>query len=386
MSTEPIVIVALLAANVVVAEWLARHTPLRHLGSALLVIVTTAVCANVGLMPTYGGTPVYDAVFGPVARMGIFWLLLGVRIGDLRKAGGPMVVMFLIGSAGTMLGVLAGIAAAGGAEAFGEHFAALGGMFVGTYTGGSVNFQAVALHYRVVEDAVLFGGANLVDSAMTTIWMAACVVLPRVLRPRWPSRGSSWPVPRATTEIDTTRLDEETADPTDVGIAITLGGAAVWFSDWGATWTLATLGIEIPSMIVLTTVAIVLAQLSPIQRLRGTRVLGMFAVMVFLAVIGALCDVEKLAESGRIGVSLCIFVATAVAVHGMFTFGLARLLRLDVDVAAVASQANIGGGTTALALARGLGRPDLVLPAILVGSLGTGLGTYLGFFTARLLS
>ncbi len=50
---------------------------------------------------------------------------------------------------------------------------------------------------------------------------------------------------------------------------------------------------------------------------------------------------------------------------------------------AVASQANIGGGTSALALARSLNRPDLVLPAILIGSLGLALGTYLGFFTAE---
>ena len=38
-----------------------------------------------------------------------------------------------------------------------------------------------------------------------------------------------------------------------------------------------------------------------------------------------------------------------------------------------------------VALARSLGRPDLVLPAILVGSLGTALGTYLGFAVAEWL-
>ncbi|MEM9456015.1 MAG: DUF819 family protein [Myxococcota bacterium] len=66
--------------------------------------------------------------------------------------------------------------------------------------------------------------------------------------------------------------------------------------------------------------------------------------------------------------------AAVIGVHGALVFGVTRLLRLDPDVAAVASQANIGGGTTALALARGLGRGDLVLPAILVGSLGTFVG------------
>ena len=52
----------------------------------------------------------------------------------------------------------------------------------------------------------------------------------------------------------------------------------------------------------------------------------------------------------------------------------------------VASQAGVGGSTTALALARSLGRPDLAAPGILVGSLGTALGTYLGFAMAGWLA
>ncbi len=121
------------------------------------------------------------------------------------------------------------------------------------------------------------------------------------------------------------------------------------------------------------------------QRSRGVRVTGWLAVMIFLAVIGSLCDVSALAQIGRLGGRLIVFVSVLVAVHGLVVFGLAGLLRVDWDMAAVASQANIGGSTSVLALARSLGRSDLVLPAILVGALGNGLGTYLGFLTASWL-
>ena len=140
------------------------------------------------------------------------------------------------------------------------------------------------------------------------------------------------------------------------------------------------------SVLILTTIALVLAQIPAVARLQGTRLLGMFAVYLFLAVIGAFCDLVRLAEMGGTGFLLLGFAATLVVVHGVVTFGAARALRLDPDVAAVASQANVGGGTSALAVARSLGRPDLVLPGILVGSLGNALGTFLGFWVAAVLA
>jgi uncharacterized membrane protein len=52
---------------------------------------------------------------------------------------------------------------------------------------------------------------------------------------------------------------------------------------------------------------------------------------------------------------------------------------------AIASQANVGGSTTALALARSFARDDLVLPGVLVGSVGTAIGTFVGFWVVGLL-
>ena len=130
----------------------------------------------------------------------------------------------------------------------------------------------------------------------------------------------------------------------------------------------------------------VLAQVPAVSTLPGSQLLGMTTVYVFLAVIGAFCDVAALRDVGQLGVHIAIVASTCVAVHGGVVFGAARLFRVDPDIAAVASQANIGGGTSALALARSLGRPDLVLPAVLVGSVGTALGTFIGFAVAHLLA
>ena len=178
--------------------------------------------------------------------------------------------------------------------------------------------------------------------------------------------------------------DTEKLHPADLALLLAMGGGARWISNRLAE-ALASVGLAIPSIILLTTLALILAQFPVVNRLRGTKVLGMFAVYLFLAVIGAFCDLAALRDIGSLGLTLLVFVTIAVLTHGLVAFGGAALLRLDWEVAAVASQANVGGATSALALARSLGRSDLVLPGVLVGSLGYGLGTYLGFLTAEFL-
>lgn len=359
--TQPVLVAAVIAACVLVSQWLVDRTPLRHAGVALLVIVVTAVVSNLGIIPT-GSSPVYDGIFGHVAPLSIFWLLLGVNLRAVLKAGPRLLLLFVVGAAGTTLGVVVALAILGEAP-FGAQTPAMAGMFAATYIGGSANFNALALHYEIVETGPLYAGAMAVDSGITALWMAATIALPRWLGGR---------VGEGVT-ADAEDPDREAVAPRDLALLLTLGLGCAWASAALAEPT------GLPSMLLLTVFALVLAQIPAVARLRGAKVVGMFAVYVFLAAIGALCDVAALGTLGEVGGRVAVLAGTCVAIHGAFTFGVARLLRLDATLAAVASQANIGGGTTALALARSLGRPDLVLPAVLVGSVGTALGTFVGF-------
>ena len=395
---------------VVVSELLARHTPLRLLGTALLVILLGLAVANLGLIPTRSTpeapVPIYGGVFAWVAPLSIFWLLLRVELRRVLEAGLAMVALFVVGSLGTVLGAVLGMALIGGAPALGEHASHVAGMYVGTYTGGSINFNAIALHYGVAAEGVVFAGAVAVDNVLTAVWMVGCLMAPRWLRRVMPKRERARPPAAEASEasrLDTdTRAeldarDRETLDPLNLAVLLALGLVAWLASQAAAEWA-AGLGFDVPAMLILTVLALVLAQLRPQfaslgRRLglgdgdpfAGASVLGMFAVYVFLVVVGAHADLAALWAIGELGLDLTILAATTITVHGVLVFAVAAVFRLDFDAAAVASQANIGGGTTALALARGLGRDELAAPGILVGSLGTALGTFLGFWIAASL-
>ncbi len=378
-----------LCAVVVVSELLARHTIARQLGTALLVIVLGGVAANVGLLPT-GATeahpvPVYEAVFGVVAPLSIFWLLLTVRLRDVLKAGKTVLLAFGVGAVGTVLGALVGIEVASAVASFGALRGPVAGMFAGTYIGGSVNFNAVALEYDVVRRGGLYAGAVAVDNIITAVWMVACLTVPRLFARGSRASGEDSHDPSRTPEALSETQDRATVTPFDLAVAAGLGIFCVWLSGVVHDLVAAQDVWAPPSILILTVFALALAQTPWMARLQSPGVLGMFSVYVFLTVIGAHCDLAALREIGGLAGAIAALACCTVAIHGIFAFGVTRIFRIDGVTAAVASQANIGGGTTALALARSLGRPDLVLPAILLGALGNAVGNFAGFTLAELL-
>ena len=100
---------------------------------------------------------------------------------------------------------------------------------------------------------------------------------------------------------------------------------------------------------------------------------------VFLASIGAQSIISEIV---RVGPAILYFTLIIVGVHGLLTFGVGRLARLHLPTLVVASQANIGGPASAMALATARGYGDKLLPGIAIGILGYAVGNYAGFGVA----
>jgi uncharacterized membrane protein len=375
---DPLYIAAILCLLVAFAEWLSRRKFFSYLGSALIVILAAAILSNTGLLPSSRNAPaLYDGVFNFIAPIAIFFLLLDVKLKDLRQAGLPMLLLFALGVFGTMAGAIVGYYLVapqnhGVPKAF-----AVAGMYTGTYTGGSVNLNAVALQFGVGKSGTLFAAINAVDNIITTIWIVATLMLPRLLQ-------RIWPRPIATGEnAAAAPVALETPERTsvfDFSVLLALGIGSLFLSQLLSQFLPA-----IPYVLSLTTVALLLAQMPVVQRLGGAKVLGYFTVLVFLAVVGAYCNLGALIANGAVAGILLGWVTLIVLVHGLILFLIGGLLKQDWAVISVASNANIGGATSAGVLATAIGRGDLRLPGILAGSLGNAVGTYAGFVVAELL-
>lgn len=382
---DPVAIFAVLMLNIITCEYLVKTRYFHAFGSALLVIITTAITANLGIIPSASNaSPLYDGIFTYLAPLSIFFLLLTVNLRSLKKAGAPMILCFLLGTIGTMLGLLVGMYLISGSKSLGDSFFALGGMFTGTYIGGSSNFNALALHYGINKSGNLYAAATAADNIITALWMVATLLLPKVFQRYFPRQKnellSREEEERLAAEAHEHVNDEEKINPLTLSILLGLGSFALYVST-----LLAQAFPAVPMIIFLTTIALVLAQFPFIQRLAGLRMLGMFCIYLFLAVIGAFCDLQALIKDGQLALSMLLLVSTLVLVHAVIIFGIGGLFKQDWDILSIASQANIGGSGSALALSKGLNRADLLLPAILVGALGNAIGTYCGLLIAEYL-
>ncbi len=373
-------ILAILAGTILLSEWLQRFKIFRVAGAAILVIVITAILANIGVVPS-GSNSTYSAIFDYIAPAAIFVLLLDVNLAELKKVGFPMLILFFIGTLGTTLGVLAATRFFPDNPLYSGFYAPIAGMFAGTYTGGALNFNAVALHYGVMEDGMVYASSVAVDNIITTVWMFVTISVPVLLNRIAGKIRSDKPLKKHEVSRETV------SGPIGLqqfSLLIFLTVFCIWFSEISASW-MESIGFQVPSILIVTTLALILAQLPAVSRLPGTRLIGSWLVFLFLSVVGAFCDIGALYDAGQLAIHLFGFVSIILVVHGALMFIAGKWIIRDWDLVAIASQANIGGSTTAMALAQSFNRYELVLPAIIIGSLGNALGTYIGFLVAAIV-
>ena len=127
----------------------------------------------------------------------------------------------------------------------------------------------------------------------------------------------------------------------------------------------------------ITTISVIVATFfsGPVEKMHGSQEIGTYLIYLFLFVIGAPANIYTVVTEAPLFLVLTFIM---VVVNMLFCFVGAKLCRFDLEDAIIASNANIGGPTTAAGMAISLGWAKLVGPAMLVGTLGYVIGNYAG--------
>ena len=380
MIQHPLAIAAVLMGAVFFAVTMTRrYTWAARLSTVLWVIFSGALVSNVGLIPK--DAPLYPALIDFTVPFAVCVILFTVNLSDLKKAGTPVLAAFGVATLGTVVGV----AAAGLAlNPFLERIVAsdawkLAGPYTGTYVGGSLNFFSLWEGLNLGRPD-LFAAANAVDNLTLFPLYTAWMVIPTFLVGRYAIR-KIWTVDpsvgKATSEEKPARFV-----PSHVATLAFLAIAVMALSEWIKTAWIDTFAPAIPTILVVTTLALAVGQIPAVRRLKGAWEVGDLAFWVFFVAEGAMIDFYRAVVLSPI---LFVYVFVIMVGHFAVVFGLGRVLRMDPGVLTIASVATKAGPPLVPAVAHAKGWEHLTLPGIVIGMLGYGIGNYVGFAAAYLM-
>jgi uncharacterized membrane protein len=357
-------LLAALLGICVLAAGLERTSWGKRISGAGIILLAALAGAQFGVIPR--SAPLYGAIWSYLVPLAIALFLLKADLIKVFTEGGRVLIVFLAGMAGT----IAGAALAALIVDLGANEARIAGVFAATYTGGSLNFVAVAEAVGL-EDSSQLSAALAIDNIF-----GVGFILMLNLAAGW-SLFQRWYGWRADRLGDVT-LSDEGASGGGVSLfglltALAISAAAVAIS--GAIST--ALGIASYEMLVLTVLVTVIATLGRkvLAGLRGEDLIAMMFMYLFFAIIGAGADLGEMLQAapGMFVMVGCIFV-----VHTLSVLAVGRLLKLNYAEMVTASLACIAGPPIAAAIAILFKWRNLVAPGILTGILGYVLGNFAG--------
>ena len=138
------------------------------------------------------------------------------------------------------------------------------------------------------------------------------------------------------------------------------------------------------SYLIMTTITMICATAFPkvFNDAPGANEIGTFLIYIFFAVIGAPASIMSIITQAPL---LLVYALIIVACNMLITLIFGKIFKFSLEEIILASNANIGGPTTAAAMAISKGWNKLVGPVLLIGTLGYVLGNYYGVLVGNLL-
>ena len=134
----------------------------------------------------------------------------------------------------------------------------------------------------------------------------------------------------------------------------------------------------------ITTISIIVSMAfeKQIEGISGYNEIGTYLIYLFFFVIGVPASIPMIIANAPL---LFVFTLIIALTNMIFCFVFGKLLKFNLEDIVLASNANIGGPTTAVAMAISKGWTKLIGPIMLIGTLGYVIGTYFGIIVGGLL-
>ena len=369
---------AILFSAVTIGFWSEQKRWGASISGAVVTMLVTFFLSNLRIIPI--DAPAYNVVWSFLVPFSIPLLLFQANILQIIRESGRVLIAYFLGALGTVLGTILAYYLI----PIGELGWKLAGVFSATYIGGSVNFFATAKIIELnLDSGDLLTAGTAADNLAMTLFFLLLFALPSLKWIKQIFPGNNFAQDTSFIEQSKRNFSESKTQELsllDMSKALAISGIV------GALGVsiASLLGISKAAILVTTILIVSLATIFPqyLGKLTVADKIGTLLMQIFFAVIGASANIWKVLEFGPV---LFIFAGVILTVHLLFLLLAGKLLHLELAELVVASNANLGGPTTAAAMAKAKNWYKLVTPAILCGTFGYALATFIGVALANFL-
>ncbi|XP_020112438.1 uncharacterized protein LOC109727002 [Ananas comosus] len=332
------------------------------LSGALVSTLVGLAASSAGIIPA--DAPAYGVVLEYLLLLAVPLLLFNADLRRVVRSTGAMLLAFLIGSVATIIGTVVAYLLIP-MRSLGQDSWKIAAALMSSYIGGTVNFVAVSEALGVSPSVLAAGVA--VDNVICAVYFTLLFAL-----------ASKVP-PEATTSTAGVQLDSESKRENKLPVLESATAIAVSFAICKvAAYITNKLGTQGGILPCVTAIVVAMATLFPSQigaLAPAGEAMALILMQVFFAVVGANGSISNALTTAP---SIFLFASVQVLVHLLVILGVGRLLRFDLKLLLIASNANIGGPTTACAMATAKGWSSMIIPGILAGIFGIAIATFLG--------
>ena len=375
MSLIPADNVFALGAILFCVAWLAFLIDTKPIGKKTSGVIwalgVSMLLSNTGIIPF--SSPTYDFVGGSLVPLAIPLLLLK---GDLRRIfreSGGVMIFFCIASMATVAGAVIGFYIMD----LGEIGPKVAGVYTGGWIGGAVNVLAVsqAVEMTTQEFSVAISASSVVSMSalMLLIAIPSIGLIKRMVPTQVDKSAQVLPIEPEQDETPTLHL-------THISGALALSFIICALAQSIAQW----LQLTQYSILFITVLTIAVANAFPgkMAGLKGDFELGMLLMYLFFVAVGAGTDAISFIASAF---HLFVYGMLIIIIHLVLVLFAARVMKVGMAEAIVASSAALVGPAVTAAIATSKGWKHLVTPGIMCGVFGYVIGTFIGVTVTAML-